>query len=363
MPRKATYDEIKSYVDENSHGNCQLVSQYYVNSETKMEFICKCGNHLLRTFASMKTGNNFRCNSCAKKEISERLRRSLKEVIFYIKSKNCEYLSGEYINGSSPLKIKCSCGNIFIKDYNHFARGQNRCPQCGNKSLKKNKMTYNLESAREVLAERGYTLLSTEYITCETPLDCLCPNGHLVKIKLAHFRRNHSGCKICANENLKGANHWNYKGGESEVIDFLRKSLKQWKKDVLYRYNYQCALTDTKNDIVIHHLKSFSDIVKESCSELNLTLEHNIKDYSTSDFENLAKLVLQKHNVSDGIPLTREVHNHFHSIYGKGGNTKEQFLKFVKEFYLSKYDIILQQLRLQRLIIQLLIEFERIKYA
>lgn len=345
MPRKLTYNEVKSYIEKKTNGKCKLVSTDYINSGTKMEFICECGNHFIRTFAKMKTRNSFKCNNCVGKEVSKIFRKDINDVINYIKSKECEYISGEYINHSSPLTIKCKCGNIFIKDFNHFKRGQNRCPQCGNKSLKEKKMKYNIDIAREIFKKSGYTLLSTKYISCEEPLECKCPRGHLTKISLSYFMANNSGCRKCANDNLKGANHWNYKGGESEVIDFFRKHIKQWKKDVLYKYNYKCILTNSRGDIVIHHLKSFSDIVKESCDELHLPLQRRIKDYSKEDFEKLSNLIISKHNANNGVTLQRKIHNRFHALYGKGGNTKEQFIEFVKIYYPKEYDRIYQLLQ------------------
>ena len=344
MPKKLTYDEVKTYIEEKSKGECKLVTDTYINCETKMEFICGCGNHFTQTFKYLKAKNNFKCNDCINKELSNRFRKDFKEVIKYIESKKCEYISGEYINNSSPLTIKCKCGNVFVKSFSHFFGGQYRCPKCGHESSKKKRKKYDIKIAREILHKKGYTLLSTQYISCDKPLDCLCPKGHEVKIKLSSFMNNNAGCKTCANDNLKGEKHWNYKGGESEVIDFFRKHIKQWKKDALHAYGYKCILTNSQKDIVVHHLKSFSDIIKESCKELQLPLNRKIKDYTEEDFKKLNELILLKHGVSIGIPLQRKIHNKFHAIYGKGGNTKEQFLEFTKKYYPEKYDIICEML-------------------
>lgn len=324
MPKRLTYNEVESYIIEKTKGKCKMVSTQYINSSTKMEFICECGTHFTRTFAKMKTRNSFKCNNCIEKELSKKYRTDINKIIEYIESKDCKYISGDYINSSSLLTMKCKCGN---------------------KSLKEKKMKYNIDIVREILKKRGYTLLSTEYSSCEKPLDCLCPKKHLVKIKLTNFMNNKIGCRLCAIENTKGENHWNYKGGESEVIDFFRKNIKQWKKDVLHKYNYKCVLTNTQKDIVIHHLKSFSDIIKESCNELKIPLQRKIKDYSKKDFEKLNNLIISKHNEDIGITLQRKIHNKFHALYGKGGNTKEQFSDFVKIYYPKEYDRIVQLLQ------------------
>ena len=65
------------------------------------------------------------------------------EVKKYINSKNCELLETNYINSSTKMKIKCSCGNIFIKDFNHFKRGQNTCSLCSLDRSKNKKYVVN----------------------------------------------------------------------------------------------------------------------------------------------------------------------------------------------------------------------------
>ena len=44
----------------------------------------------------------------------------------YIKEKSngeCELLSTEYINSSTPLALKCKCGNVFYKSFYHLKNG------------------------------------------------------------------------------------------------------------------------------------------------------------------------------------------------------------------------------------------------
>lgn len=326
MPKKFTYQQVKNYVNE--IGESILLSCDYENSATPLSFQCKCGNKFNRTFAKFLYCKQYICPTCARKNQAEKQKAPLQEIKEFISKSGCEYVSGEYKNNNSPLTIKCFCGNTFVKDFSHFKRGQNRCPQCGNKALKKARTKYSLEKAKDMLQKRGYALLENEYIDCQTPMRCTCEKGHEFTIKLAYFMNGHSGCKLCANESLKGENHYNYKGGESEVIDYFRKHLKEWKMTVAKKYNYVCALTGSKKDCVVHHIISFNTILKEACEETNLSLRQKIKDYTKEEFERLEKAVMDKHTIDNGVLLQRKVHNRFHAIYGKGNNTKEQFLEF-----------------------------------
>ena len=167
------------------------------------------------------------------KHRSEKYRNNVENVIKYINNTGCEYISGDYVNGRSLLKIKCRCGNIFEKGFIHFKRGQDRCPQCGAESSRRSKLKYDLDSVQDILSKRGYTLLEDKYINCQTPLRCQCRRGHITNIVFNQFLAGCSGCKICAYMDISGENSNLYKGGESEVLDDLRKSLKEWKLKIL----------------------------------------------------------------------------------------------------------------------------------
>lgn len=142
--------------------------------------------------------------------------------------------------------------------------------------------------------------------------------------------------KKCANEALKGENHWNWKGGASEIIDYLRKSLKDWKKEVMQRDNYACVLSGQKQDFVIHHLKGFNTIVEEASINVGVPVLKKFNEYENlTDVEKLKAEVLRLHTADLGITLNKDIHILFHRLYGKGNNTPEQFNEF-KEKYLNK---------------------------
>lgn len=77
---------------------------------------------------------------------------------------------------------------------------------------------------------------------------------------------------------------------------------QNWRKEVFERDNWNCQITgikkNRKNRLNAHHLFSWVD-------NLNLRFD-----------------------VNNGISLIEEIHDLFHTLYGKGLNTKEQFLEF-----------------------------------
>lgn len=332
MPKKKTYEEIKKNIEKISNGNCELLSKEYKNSSTKLLFKCKCGRTFERTYSKF-TVNKPMCPKCSYDEFSKKLSLDEEYVKSQIEKKGCKWIGGKYKNSSSKLIIKCNCGNIFIKSYHHFVRGQNRCPKCGKDIFIKSKLKYDINKAKEIFMNKGYELLEDNYINCTTPMKAKCKKGHIFYAKLINMTQGCAGCKKCANENMKGKNHYNYKGGESEVLDYFRKNIKFWKVEVMKKYKNRCALTNSKEDCVIHHIKSFNTIIKESCDELNIPLKRKIKDYDDETFEKLKQKVFSKHTIENGILLQRKVHNKFHEIYGKGNNTKEQFDEFIKNYF------------------------------
>jgi 5-methylcytosine-specific restriction endonuclease McrA len=92
---------------------------------------------------------------------------------------------------------------------------------------------------------------------------------------------------------------------EKSEIAKIRDSIeyKEFRKSVMARDNYACALTGRKGHLVVHHLVGVST--------------DNTK-------------ILE---IDNGITLHVEVHKDFHKLYGKSHNTAEQFVEFKRTYY------------------------------
>lgn len=338
MKRK-TIEEIKQIVKEKSNGECELISTEYKNSNSPIVLRCKCGNVFETKYACFDK-ISFTCKDCRNKIASKKYRHNIEYVIDFINRTGCEYLCGEYENSNSVLTIRCRCGTIFKKSFNKFQRGQQQCPACGKEASRKSKFKYDLESVRDILQNKGYTLLETKYDNCVTPMRCLCKKGHETYIILSQFLNGCSGCKKCQYELLRTKNQKEEKSSDTEVLKDLRDCIKSWKIEIAKKYGYRCYLTDSNRDFVVHHLYPFKKIVEDSCSELGLTLCKNFGDYTFDQYNKLKNLVISKHTTEIGILLQRKVHIKFHSIYGVCDTTIEQFNEFIQKYY-PKKDLIL----------------------
>jgi hypothetical protein len=129
----------------------------------------------------------------------------------------------------------------------------------------------------------------------------------------------------------KGKNNPKYKGNiktlSSELHRHLRRNIGEWKKASMIECNFKCVLTGERMD-VIHHLYSFNLIVDDTLRNLNLPLKQYLYDYTEYEIQSIEKECLRLHMKNLGVCLTKSIHTLFHSIYGFGNNTQEQFEEF-----------------------------------
>lgn len=173
---------------------------------------------------------------------------------------------------------------------------------------------------------------SLEYKNANAKLSFTClVDGHKWEATWGSFYSGKTGCPLCGVEKRRGEGNGFWKGGYTPVTKCCRKIINRWKIDSFITGNRTCDITGTKDDIVVHHLVSFNNILQEALNNTNLMLKKTIGDYSQDDIVLLQKEVLKLHyEYGLGVCLSKEVHDEFHSIYGRGDNTKEQYLEFKK---------------------------------
>lgn len=329
MPRKATIQDVKDFIEKfDTNHECELLSTEYVNSETPLLLRCNvCGKAFERDYHHLKR-KRFRCAECGRKSGGGNNKLSLEDVKKFLKENDinhdCELLSTEYINASTSLRFKCNvCGKEFERDFNHVKRGRFRCAQCGIEAGAR-KLEYTKEYVKKDIFEKAQYRMIGNYVNAEVPFKVVCSLGHEFDLRYSSFLDHHSGCKKCANLNMRGSNHPNWNGGgHQETIDYFRHALLSWKRACLKAADYKCDITGTSDDLIIHHLSNFSDILKNTLTELNIPYYNKISDFSEKERNLVVDELLKKHPLELGVVLDREVHNEFHKIYGKTNNTKE----------------------------------------
>ena len=140
---------------------------------------------------------------------------------------------------------------------------------------------------------------------------------------------------------LKGSDNGRWEGGITNLYQFLRENIVEWKEDSMKFCNYKCVLTgDYFNNI--HHLIPFKDIVYEAMSILNIEVKQDVSDYSEELRKELINKIKELHiKHGNGICLTKDLHKIFHDNYGYTNFTKENFVEFTSKYFNQEFDELL----------------------
>ena len=306
---RRTIKEVKKIFKD---GGCELLEKVYINTETKMRYICSCEykTEAEITLSCFKRGQ--RCNKCGTKRGAEKNRRTIKEVKKIFKDGGCELLEDVYKNPRTKMRYRCSCKRIAKIILDHFQGGV-RCRGCmGERLAEKNRKT--LKELRKIFEDEGCLLLEDTYKNCHAKMWFVCNCRRLAQISLSHFQSGQR-CKECAIERNSGKNNYRYNHNlTDEDREDRRKNpeYKKWRNEVYKRDDYTCHIRGEKGwDLVAHHLESYGNNV-----DLRLV-------------------------VSNGITMSKELHILFHKLYGYGNNTTSQFNEFTEYQQMIEYQNLL----------------------
>ena len=288
-----------------------------------------------------------------------------KEVIMKWSPRNkTYYLSKEYVfseygnefiikvedlteRNSSIVEYMCDfCFSIYSTTYNNTLRnlrlnGKHKCKKCASResaSIRK----VDPEIIIDTFKKYNLTLLDDLekiYKNDRTKLKYRCNiHNNIVqpisynKLKLSKFP-----CRLCNNENIskrqRGYKSHSWKGGISSIHGYLRRELKTqgWFYKSLKANNSKCIISSKRAECV-HHVYSFSKILNETIKEFNLEIKDKISNYTNEELEIFKLRFFEVHNRYPlGAPLTKKIHNKYHSIYGND-NTPEQFEEFKLQY-------------------------------
>lgn len=130
-------------------------------------------------------------------------------------------------------------------------------------------------------------------------------------------------------------------GKYENLSKMLRGQIWQWKDKSMEKCNYQCIFTGSKR-YIIHHLVSFNTILKETFDDLSSQGKlkgDKLQDYTIDELNYIIELFKKHHEQYPlGVCIRNDIHNLFHSIYGSGGNTIEQWKKFKENYFNHKFE-------------------------
>lgn len=248
---------------------------------------------------------------------------NIEDVRQYVEGFNYKFLSDIYTNANAKYKFMCSEGHVYTGKYSHFRSGH-RCPHCANVEAQQHRKN-DIEKVSSLFKKAGFELLDKEYVNARTRMRYRCSCGNIAYVSYNQLsrriaRNNRVGCPACRKSNisksnsgkpgLKGSDNpmWNPDRTHEQRVK-ERKTLKdtQWRNDVLKRDDFTCGFCGKRGgDKVAHHLNSYDKHKKD------------------------------RYNIDNGITLCDTCHKEFHSTYGYGNNTKEQFDEFINSRHLLR---------------------------
>lgn len=221
---------------------------------------------------------------------------TFKEVKEYFNSIGYDLLEDDYINSNTPMNFKCDKGHIGKIRLWVLLRG-GRCKACAVEK-QADKRRFKLEEVKKIFEERGGKLLATEYKNARTPMDFICPKcGGQAKISLSNFQKGY-GCANCKKIMFSGANNPNY---NPNLSDYDRQELGRYEDGYssfrikVFARDRKCVICGSSKNKIVHHLEGYSNNVE------------------------------LRTDINNAVTLCEECHKQFHSMFGYGNNTKEQF--------------------------------------
>lgn len=201
--------------------------------------------------------------------------------------------------GNTYTTFRCSCGVVVEKPRSNIVREgcYARCRDCGVQDfVEKSKSRTDIRAIRRKFLEAGcYPLFFSlpKGVHSSAPFICYCGNYDTWTISNQYRPERVVRCKQCAKKfsRRQTSGKWGRRG----------KRFYVWAEQVRRASNFTCAIDGVRGgDLEAHHL-------------------YNWADYPEFRFE-----------ISNGVAIRPHYHAEFHSIYGKGRNTPQQFAEYVQ---------------------------------
>lgn len=295
-----TIQNIKLYL-VNNNIPYKLLSDTYNKNDENLIWKCDNNHQIKMTWSSFRQGS--RCNDCAIERARERLKMPINEIKQIFIDNGYEPLFEECPNQKQKLKARDKDGYLIYIDTDSLKNN-------GNSSIfhKSNIYTiYNIDLYLK-LNKIPYTLISRQYPGNKINMKWRCGNGHEFEMCWDNFLQG-ARCLDCHLIAYSGKNNPNYNHNKTDEERMLGRyqlygeSQEKWRIKIFIRDKRICQCCFKKaSKINAHHLNGYNWAIDE------------------------------RFDINNGITLCEDCHKLFHMLYGRGNNTKEQFVEFLKRY-------------------------------
>ena len=185
--KKLTIDFINKEFEKEGY---VLLSDKYINSKIKLEYICPEGHQHAISWSNWRSG--YRCGVCGNIRGGKKRGISFEFVKSQFDKEGFILLSDEYKGPHEKLKYLCDKGHLCNTAWSKWYYSNQKCPFCSKRP------PIIFDDIKASFEDEGYILLSKEYIN-RVPLEFICPNGHVGRITWDNWKYNNRRCCKCSN--------------------------------------------------------------------------------------------------------------------------------------------------------------------
>lgn len=200
MPKKLTVAGVREQVRLIS--DSELLSDEYINNTTPLTFRCSCGAVFDRPWMRFREGHT-KCFACGTREQYDKKRLGAQVVADRLSDFGVSYVSGEYKNQKSVLRVVYRCGHegdLMVNNiYNKSFTGD--CQSC--RRSQKTRLDVFTVALTADLAY-GVELVSDEYVDAHSPLQFRCSCGAIFSTSWNNFLSGKRQCDCCAKRVSRG---------------------------------------------------------------------------------------------------------------------------------------------------------------
>ena len=263
-----------------------------------------------------------------------------KEYYKYIKQKEYSIIDKDCCKNCQQLKIKEGLLHKYGVERN------TQIPEV--KESMSISRRHNLDIVRKLFLDKGLIIDENtfNYINDRSLIYFICNKHPEEGIQSTYYmilQQGGCGCKKCRYEKITGENCHLWKGGITDLYNYLRGKIGIWKFDSLNSNDFKCIITNIKdNSLVVHHLYSFAEIVRETLLETEIELYSKISMYNDLELKILEDKCLELHyKYGLGIPILKCLHDLYHNTEGNLITDKIIFNNFKNKYYNFEFDHLL----------------------
>lgn len=117
----------------------------------------------------------------------------------------------------------------------------------------------------------------------------------------------------------------------NNLYNYVRQRIIPWRNNVRESNGYICEVSGKRSNIVVHHTRGFNLLLEECIDVLDFPLYDDFGLYTQEQLGIFGKTFLElQEYYGSYVCITEDIHKKFHSIYGYGDNTQEQWDEFIK---------------------------------